>query len=105
MSKLHDITVLRHAALVFNEEAVGMSTDFADYFSQLSLSPSVLWMHVVHWAGLEGCDESSLGSFVLDQRLGFGASASSNIGQRLSHSLNSVFRRVFDAQKRRCSRR
>ena len=99
MSKLHDITVLRHAALVFNEEAVGMSTDFADYFSQLSLSPSVLWMHVVHWAGLEGCDESSLGSFVLDQRLGFGASASSNIGQRLSHSLNSVFRRVFDAHE------
>ena len=99
MSKLHDITVLRHAGLVFNEEVVGMSTDFADYFSQLSLAPSVLWMHVVHWAGLEGCNESSLGTFVLDQRLGFGASASSNIGQRLSHSLNSVFRLVFDAQE------
>jgi len=100
MSKLHDITVLRHAGLVFNEEVVGMSTDFADYFSQLSLSPSVLWMHVVHWADLEGCDVSSLGAFVLDQRLGFGASASSNIGQLLSHSLNSVFRLVFDAQEK-----
>ena len=99
LSKLHDISVLRHAALIFGEEVVGMSTDFADYFSQLSLSPSVLWMHVVHWAGLEGCSDSSLGSFVLDERLGFGASASSNIGQRLSHSLNSVFRQVFDAQE------
>ena len=26
--------------------------------------PTVLWMHVVHWADLEGCDVSSLGAFV-----------------------------------------
>ena len=98
-AKLHDISVLRHAGIVFDEEVVGMSTDFADYFSQLNLAPSVLWTHVVHWAGLEGVDESKLGAFVLDERLGFGASPSSNIGQRLSHALNGVFRTVFDAQE------
>jgi len=76
-----------------------MSTDFADYFSQLNLAPSVLWLNAVHWAGLEGVDESSLGSFVLDERMGFRASSSSNIGQRFSHSLNGVFRTVFDAQE------
>jgi hypothetical protein len=107
-AKLRDITILRHAGIIFGEEVAGMSTDFADYFSQLSLAPSTLWMHIVHWAGLEGVPESALGAFVLDERLGFGASSSSNIGQRLSHSLNGVFRSIFDSQKQlyslqRCS--
>lgn len=70
---LRDITILRHAGIIFGEEVVGMSTDFADYFSQLTLAPSMLWMHIVHWAGLEGVPESALGAFVLDERLGFGA--------------------------------
>ena len=77
-----------------------MSTDFADYISQLSLAPSMLWMHIIHWAGLEGVPESALGAFVLDERLGFGASSSSNIGQRLSHSLNGVFRSIFLTPKK-----
>ena len=77
------------------EEVVDMSTDFANYFSQLALAPSMLWMHIVHWAGLDGVLESALGAFVFDERVGFGAS----IGQRLSHTLNGVFRRISDTQK------
>jgi hypothetical protein len=100
LNKVHDIGVLQFAAqVVFKDEVVGFVTDWKDYFSQFAVFPGDLWMNVVHWSNLEGIETSDLGCFVSEQRLGFGASSSSNITQRFSHFIASVFRRAFDREE------
>ena len=73
---------------------MGFVTDFADYFTQFALSPAELWKNVVHWSSLEGAGASGLGSFVSEQLLVFGVSASSNTCQRFAHAVVEVFRRA-----------
>jgi hypothetical protein len=100
LNKVHDIGVLQYAAqVVFRDEVVGFVTDWKDYFSQFAVFPGDLWMNVVHWSNLEGIETSDLGCFVSEQRLGFGASSSSNITQRFAHFIASVFRRAFDREE------
>jgi hypothetical protein len=100
LDKCHDIGVLQYAAqVVFKEEMVGFVTDWRDYFSQFAVFPGDLWLNVVHWSNLEGLESSDYGCFVSEQRLGFGASSSSNIGQRFAHFIAEVFRRAFDREE------
>jgi hypothetical protein len=45
----HDMTILRQAGLVFNEDVYGFSDDFANYFNQFALHPTDHWKSCLLW--------------------------------------------------------
>ena len=99
-AKVHDIAVLQHLAAITGEEVYAWCLDFADYFSQLGVAPACQWMNVVHWLSVDG-EGSADGCFVVENKLGFGVAASSNICQRLADSLLRAFRKILDARESR----
>lgn len=94
--KLHNDTILLHAArFVFQEPMFDFTDDAKDYFSQLGLAPSQLWFCCCAWIPNEGYTPL----WVVEQVLGFGVSASSNVAQRLAWALVAIVKRQFDAEE------
>ena len=101
----HDMTILRQASLVFNEDVFGFSDDFANYFNQFALHPAEYWKSCLLWnfGGATPPRPSDLNvpevSVVSEYRLGFGVSLSSSIGQRAAELVLNSFRRRFDEEE------
>ena len=66
------------------------SDDLKDFFRQLALHPSELWLTTFLWLDAEGDEE-----FISEERLGFGLAHASNIAQRFSNAVIAIFHKEF----------
>jgi hypothetical protein len=92
---LLDWSILMHATKnVWHGPIAAATGDVSDYFNQLALRPSELWLSNFVWRG----DDGTVG-IASETQLGFGLVASSNIAQRFSDATLDIFRRRFDAEE------
>ena len=68
------------------------------YFNNFPVNARYLWVNICHWRSMLGIEGEDLGCFVSELRLGFGASAASNVCQRFAHALAEIFRAAFDKE-------
>ena len=97
---MRDLAILRRAAEALDLPIYVFSDDIATFFSQFCLASSELWKSGIHFINL--ADSSAAGSsppsvFVSEKRLGFGMHGASNVAQRFSDALLSLFRSDMDA--------
>ena len=102
--KMFDDTLLRAAATqAFHQHLYGFADDFKDYYQQMPLASSQRWVSGLVWQQLDVGEREASGGrapvCIAEQRLGFGISLSSNLGQRLAELILSVFRDEFDREE------
>ena len=101
-----DLLILKHIGQVANQPVFVFADDFKDFFSQLKLRESSKPLSTSLLVGLLG-DTSDAGQLahVVEEVLGFGHYAASNIAQRWATAIRFMFQRrlqqamsVFDAE-------
>ena len=106
---MRDLSILKAAAHALQEPVYLFGDDAKDYFSQLAMAPEAWWqLGVVFLSAEQLAERHSSNSFrpvagelyfVSERRLGFGVMPSSNIAQRFSEALLSLFRERMDAEE------
>eukprot|EP00965_Chrysotila_dentata_P064070 2121400-Pleurochrysis_carterae.AAC.1 len=103
---MRDLVVLNAAGAALGEPVYVFGDDAADYFNQLAMAPEDWWkLNIVFLKDEEQLHTSATtvdaaGNtlfFVSERRLGFGTHPASNVAQRVSDALLSLFReRMLD---------
>ena len=108
---MRDLAVYHRASEILGEPVYLFGDDAKDYFNQLAMHPSELWkLGIVFLADegelLSGADDESLLKapggrlvFVSEKRLGFGTHGASNLAQRFSDAILTMFREDMDAEE------
>jgi site-specific DNA-cytosine methylase len=89
-----DGSILRHVADLLGMPLVAWTDDLRDFFNQLKLHPSLLWMICFQWPLLDD-DSGSLGTIV-EHVLGYGLVFASNVAQRFANAVTHIFLKEFD---------
>ena len=106
---MHDLAVLRRGAEMLNEPIYVFGDDAKDYFNQLAMASCDHHKLGIVFLAKSGavleCESDAAPplpdtdrlAFVSELRLGFGTHGASNVAQRFSEALLSIFRRRMDA--------
>ena len=103
----YDGHILKWAASIFHQPVFGFTDDVADYFNQIPVSPAEKWKNCALWAfgsqaettGLLRSTELRSLAVVVEHRLGFGLTLSSNVGQRFADAILWYFEKEFDREE------
>ena len=87
---LTNMAVLKYIGQLIGLALYIFSDDLKDFFRQLALHPSELWLSAFLWL-----DEEDETEFIVEERLGFGQSHASNIAQRFSNAAVAIFHKEF----------
>ena len=89
-----DGAILRHIADLVGLPLIAWTDDLRDFFNQLKLHPSLLWMICFHWPLLD--DPSGTLATIVEHVLGYGLVFASNIAQRFANAVTHIFLKEFD---------
>ena len=95
---MSDGAVLRYIGDLICLALIAWTDDLRDFFNQLKLHPSMLWMLCFHWPMLASELDDSDGTlgYIVEHVLGFGLVFASNIAQRFANAVTHIFLQEFD---------